>query len=81
MYAHRFDAYDRFDRETAAQRRREELSGRRDAARRLRGDARGMMSGRPDVDAPPTAAQPAQSLARMLRALGRGWLDCGAALN
>ncbi|SFI40515.1 hypothetical protein [Albimonas pacifica] len=79
MYAHRFDAYDRFDRETAAQMRREELSGRRDAARRLRGDARALLAGRPDVDAPPTAGE--TGLMGALRSFGRAWLDCGAALH
>ncbi len=79
MYAHRFDAYDRFDRETVAQMRREELNSRRDAARRLRGDARALMAGRPDVDAPATTDP--RGLVGLLRSFGRAWLDCGAALH
>ena len=67
MYAHHFDPCDRFDRETAACLRREELSHRRDAARRLRGDARALMSGRPDVDAPPAAPSAPSGLLGFLR--------------
>lgn len=62
-----FDPSDRLDRETAACLRREELSHRRDAARRLRGDARALMSGRPDVDAPPAAPSAPSGLLGFLR--------------